>query len=58
MPGEGVTVGATKAEFTVTETVLEAGEVTGVVAESVTLQIIERARILLSGLLFLVNDKS
>ena len=37
----GVTVGAIKAEFTVTETALEAGDVTGVEALSVTLQVTE-----------------
>lgn len=41
MLGEGVTVGATKAEFTVIETALDAGDVTGVSALSVTLQVTE-----------------
>jgi hypothetical protein len=39
--GVGVTVGATRAEFTVTETASEAGEVTGVEALSVTSQVTE-----------------
>jgi hypothetical protein len=39
--GVGVTVGAVNAEFTVTETALEAGDVTGVEALSVTLQVTE-----------------
>jgi hypothetical protein len=38
--GEAEAVGATKAEFTVTETALEA-EVTGVEALSVTVQVME-----------------
>jgi hypothetical protein len=38
---EAEAVGAAKAEFTVTETALEAGDVTGVVALSVTLQVTE-----------------
>jgi hypothetical protein len=38
---EAEAVGAIKAEFTVTETVLDAGDVTGVEALSVTLQVIE-----------------
>jgi len=38
MPSAGVTVGAANAEFTVIETTLEVGDVTGVGALSVTLQ--------------------
>ena len=41
MVGEGVTVGATRTGFTVMETELEMGDVTGVAALSVTLQVIE-----------------
>jgi hypothetical protein len=39
--GVAVTVGATKAEFTVMETAFEVGDVTGEEALSVTLQVTE-----------------